>query len=87
MSFEIYKEDFSTRYEISVIMSIYYNDIGKLILVAPVSDYNINVLKVGNLLYDTDRDTTFVIENTKIDTTTNRITANNAQRTTCGQRV
>lgn len=80
MSFEIYKEDFSTRYEIrhaiSVIMSIYYNDIGKLILVAPVSDYNINVLKVGNLLYDTERDATFVIENTKIDTTTNRITAN-----------
>lgn len=80
MSFEIYKEDFSTRYEIrhaiSVIMNIYYNDIGKLILVAPVSDYNINVLKVGNLLYDTSRNVTFVIENTKIDTTTNRITAN-----------
>nr|DAQ67966.1 MAG TPA: hypothetical protein [Bacteriophage sp.] len=80
MSFEIYKEDFSTRYEIrhaiSVIMNIYYNDIGKLILVAPVSDYNINVLKVGNLLYDTGRNVTFVIENTKIDTTTNRITAN-----------
>ena len=80
MSFEIYKEDFSTRYEIrhaiSIIMNIYYNDIGKLILVAPVSDYNINVLKVGNLLYDTSRNVTFVIENTKIDTTTNRITAN-----------
>lgn len=80
MSFEIYPEDFSTRYEInhaiSVIMSIYYNDIGKLILVAPISDYNITALKVGNLLYDTDRSATFVIENTQIDTTTNRITAN-----------
>lgn len=80
MSFEIYPEDFHTRYEIrhaiSIIMSIYYNDIGKLILVAPVSDYNITALKVGNLLYDTDRKATFVIENTKIDTTTNRITAN-----------
>lgn len=80
MSFEIYPEDFSTRYEInhaiSVIMSIYYNDIGKLILVAPISDYNITALKVGNLLYDTDRNATFVVENTQIDTTTNRITAN-----------
>lgn len=80
MSFEIYPEDFSTRYEIrhaiSIIMNIYYNDIGKLILVAPVNDYNINALKVGNLLYDTDRNVTFVIENTKMDTTNNRITAN-----------
>ena len=80
MSFEIYPEDFSTRYEIqhaiSIIMSIYYNDIGKLILVAPINDYNITALKVGNLLYDTDRKATFVIENVKIDTTTTRITAN-----------
>lgn len=80
MSFEIYPEDFSTRYEIrhaiSIIMNIYYNDIGKLIMIAPVNDYNINALKVGNMLYDTDRNTTFVIENTKMDTTNNRITAN-----------
>ena len=80
MSFEIYPEDFHTRYEIkhaiSVIMTIYYNDIGKLTLVTAVNDYNINALKVGNLLYDTDRNVTFVMENTKIDTTTNRITVN-----------
>ena len=80
MSFEIYPSDFSTRYElrhaISTIMTIYYNDIGKLVLVAPVNDYNITALKVGNLLYDTDRDVTFIIANTKIETDTNRITAN-----------
>jgi hypothetical protein len=80
MSFEIYPSDFSTRYElrhaISTIMTIYYNDIGKLVLVAPVNDYNITALKVGSLLYDTDRDVSFIIANTKIETDTNRITAN-----------
>ncbi len=80
MSFEVYPSDFSTRYElrhaISTIMTIYYNDIGKLVLVAPVNDYNITALKVGNLLYDTDRDVTFIIANTKIETDTNRLTAN-----------
>jgi hypothetical protein len=80
MSFELYPSDFSTRYElrhaISTIMTIYYNDIGKLVLVAPVNDYNITALKVGNLLYDTERDVTFIIANTKIETDTNRITAN-----------
>ena len=80
MSFEVYPSDFSTRYElrhaISAIMTIYYNDIGKLVLVAPVNDYNITALKIGNLLYDTDRDVSFIIANTKIETDTNRITAN-----------
>ena len=80
MSFEVYPFDFSTRYElrhaISTIMTIYYNDIGKLVLVAPANDYNITALKVGNLLFDTDRDVTFFIANTKIETDTNRITAN-----------
>lgn len=80
MSFEVYPSDFTTRYElrhaISTIMTIYYNDIGKLVLVAPVNDYNITALKVGNMLYDTDRDVTFIIANTKIETDTNRITAN-----------
>lgn len=80
MSFEVYPSDFSTRYEIrhaiSVIMTIYYNDIGKLVLVAPVNDYNITALKVGNMLYDTERGVTFVIAASKIETDTNRITAN-----------
>lgn len=80
MSFEVYPADFSTRYElrhaISMIMTIYYNGIGKLVLVAPVNDYNITALKNGNMLYDTDRDITYFIVNSKIDTDTNRITAN-----------
>ncbi len=80
MSFEVYPSDFSTRYEIrhaiSAIMTIHYNDIGKLVLVAPVNDYNITALKVGSMLYDTDRDVTFIIAASKIETDTNRITAN-----------
>lgn len=80
MSIEVYPSDFSTRYElrhaISAIMTIYYNDIGKLVLVAPVNDYNITALKVGGLLYDTDRDVTYFIVNSKIETDTNRITVN-----------
>lgn len=79
MSFEIYPSDFSTRYEIrhaiSAIMTVHYNDIGKLVLVAPVNDYNIKALKIGNMLYDTDRSATFYIANSKIETDTNRITA------------
>lgn len=80
MSFEVYPSDFSTRYElrhaISAIMTVYYNDIGKLVLVAPVNDYNITALKVGNLLFDTDREVTYFIANSKIETDTNRITVN-----------
>lgn len=80
MSMEIYPADFFTRYEIkhaiSIIMTIHYNEIGKMILVAPVNDYNIQALKVGNMLFDTTRDVTFYIANTQIDTTQNRITAN-----------
>jgi hypothetical protein len=80
MSLEIYPSDFSTRYElthaISVQMSVYYNDIGKLTIVAPVNDYNITALKVGNMLFDTERAVTFIIANTKCDTDENRITAN-----------
>lgn len=80
MSLEIYPSDFSTRYElthaISVQMSVYYNDIGKLTIVAPVNDYNITALKNGNILYDTERSVTYIIVNTKCDTEENRITVN-----------
>ena len=80
MSLEIYPEDFSTRYElrhaISIIMTVYYCDTGKLTLVAAASDYNITALKVGNLLYDTDRNVTYYISTVKMDTSKNRITAN-----------
>ena len=80
MSLEIYPSDFSTRYElkhaVSVQMSVYYNDIGKLTLVAPVNDYNIKALQVGNMLFDTDRNVTYILVNTKHDTDQSRITAN-----------
>lgn len=80
MSLEIYPSDYSTRYElthaISVQMSVYYNDIGKLTIVAPVNDYNIKALQVGNMLFDTEREVTYFIVNTKHDTDENRITAN-----------
>lgn len=80
MSLEIYPADLSTRYElthaISVQMSVYYNDIGKLTIVAPVSDYNITALKNGNILLDTDRDITYILVNVQYDTDQNRITAN-----------
>ena len=80
MSLEIYPSDFSTRYElthaVSVQMSVYYNDIGKLTVVAPVNDYNIKALQVGNMLFDTERNVTYIIVNTKHDTDQSRITAN-----------
>jgi hypothetical protein len=57
-------------------MSTHYNDIGKLQLVVPASDYNITALNTGNVLFDTVRGTTYIIVNTKCDTTENRITAN-----------
>ena len=80
MSIEVYPSDFSTRYEIthaiSIQMTTHYNDIGKLQLVVPVNDYNITALKVGNLLFDTNRDVTYFISNSKIETDINRITVN-----------
>lgn len=80
MSIEVYPSDFSTRYEIthaiSIQMTMHYNDIGKLQLVVPVSDYNIAALKTGNILFDTVRGTTYIIVNSKCDTTDNQIAVN-----------
>lgn len=80
MSLELYTPDFSNRNEIShaisVQMSDYYNEEGKLILVMPVNDYNISALKNDSILYDTKRNTAYIIKNVKTDTTQNRITAN-----------
>lgn len=80
MSLAIYAPDFSSRNEIthaiSVQMSYYYNEVGKLILVAPVTDYNVRALQNDSLLYDTVKKIAYVIKNVKIDTTQNRITAN-----------
>ena len=79
MSLEIYPSDFGTRYQlthaISIQMDRHYNAMGKLQLVAPVSDYNIQALKEGNILYDTDHGKTYIIVNTKCETKGKRITA------------
>lgn len=80
MSLELYTPDYSNRYEIthaiSVQMSYYYNDIGKLILVMPVNDYNIEAIKNDSILYDTQKKLAYIIKNVKTDTPQNRITAN-----------
>ena len=80
MSLECYPTDFSTRYEIthaiSIQMSIFYNDIGKIQIVVAANDYNINALKKGAIIYDTDRSVTYILVNIKCDTVANRITAN-----------
>jgi hypothetical protein len=80
MSLELYTPDISNRYEIShaisVQMSKYYNDVGKIILVMPVNDYNIEALKNDSILYDTQKKLAYILKNVKIDTPQNRITAN-----------
>ena len=80
MSLELYTPDYSNRYEIShaisVQMSFYDNDVGKLILVMPVNDYNIEALKNDSVLYDTKKKIAYTIKNVKTDTPQNRITAN-----------
>ena len=80
MSLEVYPSDFSTRYEIthaiSIQMSLFYNDKGKIQLVVAANDYNITALKKDYILYDTDRNATYIIVNVKCDTVENRITAN-----------
>lgn len=80
MSIEVYPADLSTRYEIthaiSIQMSVFYNDIGKIQLVTAANDYNINALKKNSIVFDTTRNTTYIIVNVKFDTVSNRITAN-----------
>lgn len=80
MSLEVYPPDFSTRYEIShaisIQMSIYYNDVGKIQLVAVADNYNIAALKKNCIIYDTDHKTTYLIVNVKCDTVENKITVN-----------
>lgn len=80
MSLELYTPDYSNRYEIShaisVQMSMYDNDVGKLILVLPVNDYNIEAVQNNSVLYDTQKKLAYIIKNVKIDTPKNRITAN-----------
>lgn len=80
MSLEVYPSDFSTRYElshaISIQMSLYYNDIGKIQIVVAANDYNIAALKKNYIIYDTTRNATYIIVNVKCDTVENKITVN-----------
>lgn len=80
MSMEIYPADLSTRYEIthaiSIQMSHYYNDIGKIQIVVAANDYNITAIKQNSIVYDTERGTTYLLVDVKFDTVSNRITAN-----------
>lgn len=80
MSFEIYAPDFSNRHEIthaaSIRTSIYYNDVGKISMILPIDDYNINAAKVGSLILDKMRWQTFWVASVKIETSSNQIIVN-----------
>lgn len=80
MSLEVYSPDFSTRREIShaisIMLSVYYRDVGKMTIVMPIDDYNIAALQKNAVVYDTARKRPYVIANVKVDTELNRITAN-----------
>lgn len=80
MSLEIYPADFSTRYGLysatSISMSENYNDVGKLQIVVAMDDYAIMSLKKGNIVYNTERGTTYILVNVKRDTVNRQITAN-----------
>lgn len=80
MSLEIYKADLSNRHElthaISIQMSEFYNDIGKCSIMLPIDEYNINAVEKNGILYDTDRDMSFIIQQVKYDTVRNYIVAN-----------
>ena len=80
MSLVLYTTDFSNQYEIShaisIQMSKYHNDVGKMTLVMPANAYNIEALKNDRILYDTTKKVAYIIKNIKIETKQNRITAN-----------
>lgn len=80
MSLIIYSPDFSDWAEIanavSVQYSVYYNDIGKLILDVPINADNVAVLKNDCIFYDTVKKLAFIVKNVKTDTKANKITAN-----------
>ena len=80
MSLAIYTPDFTNRHEvshaISVQMSKYYNDVGKLTLVVPINEYNVAAVQNNSVLYDTQKKFAYIVKNVKIDTKANRITAN-----------
>lgn len=75
-----YSEDFSNTYWIKNVISLtetaYYNDVGKITITAPADELNIAALRVGSLVYDTDRKLLYLLMNTKVDTANLQITAN-----------
>ena len=80
MSLIVYNRSLDNFHEIAHAISVqmieYYNDIGKLIMVLPIDDYNIAAIEKGGVLYDTERDMSFTIESYKYDTNRNNITVN-----------
>lgn len=80
MSIEVYSADLSNRHEvthaISIQMSEYYNKIGKMQMTLPIDDYNIAAFEIGGIVFNIDKDVTYVIENIKYDTTKNRMNVN-----------
>lgn len=80
MSLIIYSPDFSDWHEItnaiSVQCSVYYNDIGKLILDVPIDADNVAAVRNDCILYDTAKKLAYIIKNVKTDTQANKITAN-----------
>lgn len=80
MSIEVYTPGFANRHEITHAISletaVYYNEIGKITLVLPIDDYNIQTVKKGSLVFDTKAGDTWWVNQLKIDTVNNRITAN-----------
>lgn len=80
MSLIVYSPDFSDWNEIAnaiaVQYSVYYNDIGKLILDVPITTDNVAVLQKNCILYDTVKKLAYIIKNVTTDTQENKITAN-----------
>ena len=75
----VYAEDLAKTYWLKNVISLaeiaYYNETGKITITAPADELNIAALRVGNLVYDTDRKLLFLLMHTKVDTNNLQITA------------
>lgn len=80
MSYEVYKADFSNRHEIGFAVSIQlsrsYNGIGKMTIVLPIDQDNIEAIDVGGLVYDTESGESYTIQSVKKDSSANHIVVN-----------
>lgn len=61
---------------ISIQFAEYANDIGKFTLVMPLDDYNYSIMEDEGILYDTQRDISFVIKTIRADVAKNQLTVN-----------